>query len=860
MNESLQVLSSLILTWSLMLLPAESQIIRDATLPDASVVTSDGNRSVITGGTQAGSNLFHSFQTFSVPADRTASFQQINPEIRNVITRVTGSSISQIQGAIEALQANGTLSLANFFLINPNGITFGRNASLNIGGSFLATTGDRLTFANGFQFRADGTQSSALLTVSVPVGLQFGQTPGAIRSQSRSNAVLGADDQFTGGLQVRAGQTIALIGGAIDLAGGLLTAPEGRIELGSVAAGSVRLIPTAGGWTLDYRNVQDFRDLSFSGRLAALNVNGSRGGSIQLQGRNLSLSGETFITSYTQADQPGGKIHIRADQLSLSNFSGILTFTSGIGKSGDISLEVNELTLQGGSQIATITGGAGRGGNITIANADRVSLSGRGSLAAVPTGILLQATPEAAAGARAGNLTLQTQVLQLRDGAQISTTTFGSAAGGTMQIQATAVDLAGVLLDPVRGKPIVDRTGQTYPTGLFADTDIQTSGAGGDLVLQSDRLTVRDGAVIQTNTEGSGDTGTLTIRASEFVEVRGSAGAGLPPSTLFSASGGIPGIAGGSAPSATGRGGLLSIRTGELRVLDGGTIAVGSSNPNGTRGAGSLDIQSQRILLDRGQLLSNTASGTGGNLNLQAANLLLLNRNSQISTEVGDFNADMGLSGNGGNIAIRAGFVVAPPLANSDILTRAIAGQGGNITITTQGILGLEQRPATPNNGTNDLDLRARSGNSGSFTLNPIATDPSRSLTALPTNAIDASSQISQSCSVQVAAQGNFVVTGRGGLPADPANSRSRPVLTDWATLRPGDRAISPPASSPINQSISQSISQSNLPAGSSLSSTAVTEAQSWIVADGRVTLIAEASMTAPDPARLEPSQCDRPL
>jgi filamentous hemagglutinin family protein len=171
-----------------------AQVVPDQTLPvgERSQVSGDLN-SQIDGGAIRGSNLFHSFQQFSIPTGGSASFNNA-PSITNIITRVTGSNLSSIDGLI---RANGT---ANLFLINPNGILFGANARLELGGSFLASTAEGLRFANGFEFSATSPQAPPLLTISAPIGLQYGSRSGEVRSQGAI-------------LQIPNGQTLALIGG-----------------------------------------------------------------------------------------------------------------------------------------------------------------------------------------------------------------------------------------------------------------------------------------------------------------------------------------------------------------------------------------------------------------------------------------------------------------------------------------------------------------------------------------------------------------------------------------------------------------------------------------------------------------------
>jgi filamentous hemagglutinin family protein len=265
-----------------------NQITPDGTLPNNSTININGNIFDITGGTQAGNNLFHSFQNFSIPSGSEAHFNNA-VDINNIISRVTGSSVSNIDGLIKVLQGN-----ANLFLLNPNGIVFGPNARLDIRGSFVASTANSIKFADGFEFSAKNAQSTPpLLTISVPLGLQFGANPQRIQVQGNGQGERSFNDPIIDNkpaLRVPENQTLALVGGEVSLERATLKTAGGRIELGSVAGeGLVSLTPINKGFALGYAAGQNFGNIQLSNQ-ATVDASGAGGGDVLLTGRRVSAS------------------------------------------------------------------------------------------------------------------------------------------------------------------------------------------------------------------------------------------------------------------------------------------------------------------------------------------------------------------------------------------------------------------------------------------------------------------------------------------------------------------------------------------------------------------------------------------
>ena len=288
----------------------KAQLIPDNTLgKESSLVNSINSlEDRIDGGAIRGSNLFHSFKEFNIGNNRSVYFNN-QSQIQNILTRVTGSNQSNILGKL------GVLGNANLFLINPNGIIFGKDASLDINGSFVSSTASFLNFADGTEFSA--VSPEPLLTISAPVGLGMGNNPGEIRVNGNGHNFLGTaftpfENNSTEVLQVNSGKTIALIGGNIILDGGSLKTEFGRIELGSVGSGKVDFNLTPESLKFSYENAETFKDIQLSNKAALdassfsgntsnlinnLEKNISDSGSIQLQGKNIYLRQRNLVFS-----------------------------------------------------------------------------------------------------------------------------------------------------------------------------------------------------------------------------------------------------------------------------------------------------------------------------------------------------------------------------------------------------------------------------------------------------------------------------------------------------------------------------------------------------------------------------------
>ena len=357
-------------------LGAENSVVN----PNAAIKGLPSDR--IDGGAIRGANLFHSFQEFNVNAGRGAYFS--NPAgIQNILSRVTGGNPSNILGTL------GVLGNANLFFINPNGIIFGPNARLDVGGSFFASTANSLVFPNGFEFSATNPQAPPLLTVNIPIGLRFRDNPGEITVRGLGHEgfyngeLVGAYNSFDSPtLKVLPGETLALVGGNVNLDGGVLQSPRGRVELGGLAAAGVVEFKDG---SFSYPLGVQLADVSLTNQ-AGINViaDAFGGGSININARNIGISGQSLLTAGIASNlgtvnNSAGNITLNATgetRIYQSRVENNVNFGT-ISNSGNINIQTGSFVLTNGAVLdaSNLEPSGGRfAGDVRVDASDQVSL------------------------------------------------------------------------------------------------------------------------------------------------------------------------------------------------------------------------------------------------------------------------------------------------------------------------------------------------------------------------------------------------------------------------------------------------------------------------------------------------------
>ncbi|MFK5969186.1 MAG: filamentous hemagglutinin N-terminal domain-containing protein [Candidatus Marithrix sp.] len=676
-------------------------------------------------GQQHGNNLFHSFVQFNLNSNESATFS--GPDnINNIISRVTGGSISNIDGTL-----TNNIPNSNFYLINPAGLIFGPNAVLDMQGSFHASSADTLYLQDGGQFNASNPQNSNLTVAPVADFGFLTDSPAALSIENNRK------------IATPIGKTFSLIGGDIDIYKSGITAASGKINIVSVAGKDKisALSPTskqAGNITIDNSLI------TVSG--------GSSSGGIFIQAGKLLIENESIIAANTRDANNAGNINIKADELLLTEASRLMSSTtasgnggniilkikgitefsgdklnangslsaSGInvsarssGNAGKVNIETNSLKLADGASINATVYSSGQGGNIYIKATENINFSGIGSLKQ-GSSIAANTRGKANNAGTGGEITMEAKNIWLDDGALIGSNAIGAGQGGKIAMKADNITLIGN-----------DNRGVNSGISSIA----YSSGNGGTITLTVKQLNILNGTNINALSGGTGQGGNINIQA-DNLKLEG----------VNTAKNGGRIIANAQSNSINaGNGGTIKISAKNLQLLDGAqigtttfgpgqggiiTVDVETANFSGkdqsensyrsgiftesatekSGNAGTIILKANSLNLDTEALIAAQTFGTGagGNITIQAGTLRLSN-NSLISARSEG-------SGNAGQIQLTIGNKLY--LTDSIIETSALQADGGNMSINSLGYVYLS-------NSQISTSVNENFGNGGNITLQP---------------------------------------------------------------------------------------------------------------------------------------------
>lgn len=447
-------------------------------------ISTSGNQMTIHQQTQ---NMATNWHSFDIGKNNTVQFVQPNSS-SVALNRVTGASGSQIMGT---LKANGQV-----FILNPNGVLFGKNARVDVGGLVAATKNISTTDFMKGQYTLSGSGNPGAQVVN------------------------------QGSLTTSKGGYIVLAGERVSNSG-TVTTPSGKTIL---AAGKTV--------TLQLDN----------GGLTSVSVNGSVVNAlVENQGLISATNGQVYLTAKGQdmllntvvnnsgtveakgLANRGGEIVLNGGDSGVVSQSGHLLADSQTGQGGKITLEGQNIHLAGGS-LTTATGKTGggevyvgggwQGQDSHIKNASKVVMdktatvdvsateNGNGGTAVLWSDDYtnFRGTVLAKGGAKSG------------DGGRVETSSHRNLqTSGAVDASARAGHGGEWLLDPT-DVTIVGAGADTGIDSATADgTDIFTPTASGGQILNSsivNQLNAGTSVTVKTSgTDTDGETGNITVNA-----------------------------------------------------------------------------------------------------------------------------------------------------------------------------------------------------------------------------------------------------------------------------------------------------------------------------------------------------------
>jgi len=745
-----------------------AQVIPDNTLgsENSTVNRNSSGGDVIDGGAIRGSNLFHSFEQFSIPTGGSVLFNNTT-NIQNIISRVTGGRISDINGLISA---NGT---ANLFLLNPNGITFGTGAALNIGGSFFATTASGFKFSDDSIFSANSTQSSPLLTVSTPIGLQLGTRENIKNPDSGNIIVNSLSIQNAATLNLLAANNLEINNANLQLPSGRLgiileadsdKSGQGNINItgaigdGIQTNGGILTLTAAEKISLNNTSLKNSNNSNNPAEaitlkadsiyvknslIESLTVSSEKSANINIDAiKSLTIEGtDQNINNLSLGNGDSGNININVGSLSLIRSGSISTFASQNGNAGNINIDVNkDFNITENSKIRSdiSTNSSGKTGNINIRTNNLIL--NMGEIGNQDNSVIKNQFPNQKIN---GSININANSFKANNHSLILAFTFSDAKGGDININTASLiyeDGGGIFADSgdnktnvtegnagninITGKSIsLIGAGISNSVGIGSQTF--NNGNAGNINIKTDSLLIENVAGIDTNsfksnavntTLNKGNAGNINITADSLtLKDRG----GIGSSTLTAGKGG----------NITINSRLVTLKdeinrkneiepSSRSNISSNTGIAATANGPRiqkeATGNAGQVSISADEISLNNAEITGSTAAfGNGGIISIDT-NTLKLNNNSSISVSSQANSQNILTAGQPGNIQIDANNLLL--LRNQSNISSTAGNEqspsnGGNIQIKTPVLV------AAPNQNS-DITANAFRGQGGKIKIN----------------------------------------------------------------------------------------------------------------------------------------------
>jgi filamentous hemagglutinin family protein len=622
----------------------------------------------------------------------------LDPRISSLFSPEDLALIRQLFGGVQpgifgqgdsgdiAIVARGSIQAANSSTISTLTIGQGQGGNINV-------MADTISSQTGGRFIAEtsGQGNAGSVTIQANDRISFD----GVSSTGFKSGISSSVNAISTASGIREAGAITIEAGTLTLANGALI--SGNVEAGATGVGS-NIVIRADSLSLDSgsqiqsilrdadttngisggRGATGNIDITVSGDLIVTGRGGDgfssgiftragtgtegNAGDIIIRATSLNLNDTGTINSSTSSQGNGGTLDLEAQTINLTDDALISAETFGQGRGGDVTITAIQLLAQNGGQISAgsgrqgIPGNFGRGGNVTVTVTDQIELDGVGNLNR--SGIFA----ETSSPSRAGDVTINTGRLIVRNGAAVSAGASGSGSlggdGGDLTVNATeSIEVIG--------------QGSGRNSAIVAEA----SGIGnaGKLFLITDRLNVRGGARVTTSTLGRGNAGDISIRANS-INLSG----GLIFSTIDA--------------GAIGNAGDISIQTNSLTLSRGGQIATsvtrGSNALPGGRGRGGrVEINASDFVTIAG--IGPTGFSTGIFANTQRG---ASGRAGDIEISTGRFNISDGAvvtsqtlnSSNAGDITINANSFEATGGGQIVNDTRS-DGRAGNITLNVSG-------------------------------------------------------------------------------------------------------------------------------------------------------------------------------